>query len=154
MVNKHSFKALIQEASGGGAFIEIPFDVEKELGSKRPKVKAVIEGIPYRGTLTRMGTECHILGLLKSIRERAGKRIGDEVSVTLELDTEERVVEVPKDLQQAMRKEKQAQAFFESLSYTHKKEYVTYITEAKREETRLKRLARVVEMLKQGRKNL
>jgi hypothetical protein len=150
MPGKRSFKAVIRDAGGGGAFVEIPFDVEKELGSKRPKVKATIEGIPYRGTLTRMGTQCHILGLLKSIREQACKRIGDEVAVTVEPDTEERVVEVPEELRQALSREKQAGAFFDSLSYTHKKEYVSYITEAKREETRRKRLERVVEKLKQG----
>ena len=58
MAEKHSFNAVIQNAGGGGAFVEVPFDVEKAFGSKRPKVKATIDGIPYRGTLVRMGSEC------------------------------------------------------------------------------------------------
>ena len=86
MTNKHTFTAPIQNASGGGAFVEVPFDVEAAFGSKRPKVKAMIEGIPYRGTLVRMGTECHLLLILKEIREQAGKTFGDEVKVTVEPD--------------------------------------------------------------------
>ena len=150
MTRKHSFTAVIQNPGGGGAFVEVPFDVEKEFGSKRPKVKATIEGVPYRGTLTRMGTKCHLLLILKSIREQAGKTFGDEVRVTIEPDSEPRVIEVPEELLQALRKEKAAETYFNALSYTHRKEYVNYILEAKREETRLKRAGRVVEMLKQG----
>ena len=65
MTEKQTFTATIQDAGGGGAFVEVPFDVEAAFGSKRPKVKASIGGIPYRGILTRMGTECHILGIRK-----------------------------------------------------------------------------------------
>ena len=97
-MTKKTFKAVIQNAGGGGAFVEVPFDVEQEFGSKRPKVKALIEGIPYRGILVRMGTECHLLLVLKSIREQAGKTFGDEIKVTVEPDTEERVIEVPAEL--------------------------------------------------------
>jgi hypothetical protein len=78
--------------------VEVPFDVEKAFGSKKPKVKAMIEGIPYRGTLVRMGTECHLLLVLKSIREQAGKTFGDEIKASVELDAEERVVAVPAEL--------------------------------------------------------
>jgi hypothetical protein len=92
MTKKHAFTALIQNAGGGGAFVEIPFDVEKEFGSKRPKIKAMIEGVPYRGTLVRMGSECHMLLILKEIREKIGKGFGDEVKITVEADIEPRVV--------------------------------------------------------------
>lgn len=83
MFQKHTFKAIIQHADeGGGAYMEIPFDVESAFGSKRPKVKALIEGVEYRGTLVRtpvlapgasVGTECHILDIRKEIREQVGK---------------------------------------------------------------------------------
>ncbi len=151
-MTKKTFKAVIQNAGGGGAFVEVPFDVEKEFGSKKPKVKALIEGIPYRGTLVRMGTECHLLLVLKSIREQAGKTFGDEIKVTVEPDTEERVIEVPAELKTAFKVEKEAKASFEKLSYTHKREYVTWINEAKKEETRHKRITKTIEMLKKGRK--
>ena len=152
MNKKQTFTAVIQNAGGGGAFVEVPFDVEKEFGSKRPKVKATIEGVPYRGILTRMGTECHLLIVLKEIREQIGKTFGDEITVTVEPDTEPRVVEAPAELKKAFKNEKEAKAFFERLSYTHQREYVMWINEAKREETRQNRIAKTVEMLKKGQK--
>lgn len=152
MTKKQTFKAVIMNAGGGGAFVEVPFDVEKEFGSKRPKIKAMIEGVPYGGVLARMGSEYHLLIILKEIREEIGKTFGDEVTITVELDTEPRVLEIPKDLMRELKKDKEAKAFFDQLSYTHRKEYVTWITEAKREETRQNRIVKAIEMLKQGQK--
>ena len=148
MPKKHTFTAVIQNAGGGGAFVEVPFDVEEAFGSKRPKIRALIEGVPYRGTLVRMGTECHLLLVLKSIREQAGKTFWDEVKVTVEADAEERVVAVPAELKRVFQSEKEARAVFEKLSYTHQKEYVVWINEAKKEETRQKRIAKTIEILK------
>ena len=153
MTTKQTFTATIQNAGGGGAFVEVPFDVEKEFGSKRPKIKAMIEGVPYRGILARMGTERHLLIILKEIREQIGKSFGDEVTITVEPDTEPRVIEVPAELKKAFRTEKEAKAFFDQLSYTHKREYVMWINQAKREETRQNRIAKTTEMLKKGKKN-
>jgi hypothetical protein len=155
MPKKHSFKAVIQNASGasgGGAFVEVPFDVEKAFGAKKPRVRALIEGVPYRGLLTRMGGPNHILIILKGIREQIGKTFGDEIKVSVEADDEERVITVPADLKQAFKSEKEAKAAFEKLSYTHQREYVMWIEEAKKEETRQRRIAKTIEMLKQGRK--
>jgi hypothetical protein len=154
MSKQQTFTAVIQNAGDGGAFVEVPFDVEKEYGSKKPKVRATIEGIPYRGTLVRMGTECHLLLILKSIREQAGKTFGDDVHVILEPDTKPRVVEIPKDLMKELKSDQQAKAFFDKLSYTHQKEYVTWINEAKREETRRTRILKTIEMLKQGKRGV
>jgi len=153
MTKKQSFTAIIQNAGGGGAFVEVPFDVEAEFGSKKPKVKATIEGISYRGTLVRMGTECHLLLILKSIREQVGKTFGDEVKITMERDTEPRVIEIPAELKKLFRAEKEAKAIFEQLSYTHQREYMTWINEAKREETRQNRLVKTIEMLKKEKKS-
>lgn len=154
MPKKHTFTAVIQNAGGGGAFVEVPFDVEKAFSSKRPKVKATIDGIPYRGTLVRMGTEYHLLLILKSIRAQAGKTFGDEVHLTIEADTSPRVVELPEGLKRAFQTEKEAKAFFEKLSYTHQKEYVTWINDAKKEVTRQARVIKTIEMLKKGKKGL
>ena len=144
---------MIQNAGGGGAFVEVPFDVEATFGSKRPKVRAIIAGVPYRGILTRMGTDCHILGIRKDIREQIGKTFGDEVTITVEPDTEPRIIEIPAELKKTFKADKEAKAFFEKLSYTHQKEYVTWIDEAKREETRQNRIAKTVEMLKEGKRS-
>jgi hypothetical protein len=154
MTVKQTFTAVIQDPGGGGAFVEIPFDVEKEFGSKRPRVRAMIEGVPYRGILSRMGTEYHMLIILKDIREKIGKTFGDEVTITVEPDTEPRMIEIPAELKKLFRTEKEAKAFFDKLSYTHQKEYVTWINEAKREETRQNRIAKTIEMLKIGKKTV
>lgn len=152
MTKKHTFTAVIQNAGGGGAFVEVPFDVEQAFGSKKPKVKALIEGVSYRGTLVRMGTEGHLLLVLKSIREQIGKTFGDEIKVTVEADAEERVVTVPAELKRAFRSDKEAKAIFEKLTYTHRREYVNWINEAKKEETRRNRIVKTIEMLKEGKK--
>ena len=154
MTKKQTFIGVIQNAGGGGAFVEVPFDVEAAFGSKKPKVKAMIEGMPYRGTLVRMGTECHLLLILKSIREQVGKTFGDEVKVSVELDVEERVVAVPAELKRAFKSDKDAKSAFEKLSYTHKKEYVTWINEAKKDETRQSRIVKTIEMLKKGKRGV
>ena len=154
MKKAHTFTATIQDPGGGGAFVEIPFDVEAAFGSKRPKVKAMIEGVPYRGTLVRMGSESHMLLILKEIREQIGKTFGDEVKVIIEADLEERMIEIPADLASEFKKDREAAAFFDKLSYTHKREYVTWITEAKKAETCQARILKTIQMLKQGKKNL
>ena len=130
--------------------MEVPFDVEAAFGSKRPRVKATFEGVPYRGILTRMGTEHHLLIILKEIREKIGKTFGDEVKITVELDEEPRVIEIPADLKKAFKVEKEAKTSFDKLSYTHQREYVMWINEAKREETRQNRIVKAIEMLKKG----
>lgn len=154
MIKKRTFTATIQNAGGGGAFVEVPFDVEEAFGSKRPKVKAMIEGIPYRSTLMRMGSEHHILGVLKDIREQISRTFGDEVTVTLEPDAEPRVIEIPKDLMKELKKDKEAKAFFDKLSYTHQKEYVRWMEEAKKDETRQNRIVKTIEMLKKGKRGV
>jgi uncharacterized protein YdeI (YjbR/CyaY-like superfamily) len=102
--------------------------------------------------LTRMGADCHILGIRKEIREQVGKTFGDEIKVTVEPDTEPRVIEVPPDLKKVFKTEKEAKNLFEKLSYTHRREYVMWINEAKKEETRQNRIVKTIEMLKQGKK--
>jgi hypothetical protein len=152
MSEKHTFKAIIENAGGGGAFVQVPFDVEAAFGSKRPKVKAMIEGEPYRGLLVRMGGPTHMLIILKGIREKIGKSFGDEVEVTVEEDIEPRILEAPADLMDAFEHELDAQAFFKKLSYTHQKEYINWINEAKQESTRQNRVTKTIDMLKQGKK--
>ena len=112
----------------------------------------MIEGVPYRGTLVRMGSECHMLIILKGIREQIGRTFGDKVKITVEADDEPRVIEVPKDLIKEFKKDKEAKAFFDKLAYTHQKEYVKWIEDAKKVETRLARIVKTIEMLKQGRR--
>src|ERR1043165_4733845 len=154
MTKKQTFTAMIQNAGGGGAFVEVPFDMEAVFGSKRPKIKALIEGVPYRGLLVRMGGPNHMLIILKGIREQIGKTFGDEVTITVEPDTEPRLIEIPKDLMKELKKDREAKAFFDKLSYTHQKEYVRWVEEAKKEETRQNRIVKTIEMLKKGKRTV
>lgn len=128
----------------------MPFDVEQAFGKKRVKTRAVIAGISYRGSLVRMGTDRHILPVLKEIRQQAGKDFGDEIEVVVEEDTAPRPVEVPPDLQQALESSPPAKAIFAQLSYTHQREYVLLINETRREATRQRRVTKTIELLQQG----
>jgi bifunctional DNA-binding transcriptional regulator/antitoxin component of YhaV-PrlF toxin-antitoxin module len=147
---KYKFKAKIQPGERGGAFVVFPYDVEKEFGTKsRVPVKATFNGEPYTGSLAKYGLPQHILGVEKAIREKTRTKPGDMVDVVVWKDDEVRTVEVPAELQALMKKEGLL-PFFEKLSFTHRKEYCRWITEARKEETRSKRLTKAVEMLKQG----
>lgn len=85
MKKQFEFDAVIRKVEGmDGAYVEIPFDVKAEFGRGRVPVKAAFDGEPYEGSLVRMGTPCHILGLRKDIRKKIGKQPGDTVRVTLE----------------------------------------------------------------------
>jgi hypothetical protein len=150
MDKKYNFRALIENAGGGGAFVIVPFDVEQAFGKKRVKIKATIEGEPYRGSLVRMGEPYHVLIILKEIREKIGKSFGDEIYVELEEDNEPRQVEIPPDLQHALEANPKGGAVFTRLAYSHQKEYVRWINDAKRPETRQERIQRTIELLNQG----
>lgn len=130
-----------------GTYVEIPFDVEKVYNSKRVKVKATFDGYEYRGSIVRMGGSCYIIGITKDIRKQIGKDIGDTISVTIEKDEEERVVEVPNDFLEKINTQRDASEFWNSLSFSMKRKYVNWITGAKKEETRLKRIDIAIEKL-------
>lgn len=81
----YEFTAVIRKVPDiDGAYVEIPFDVREEFGKGRVKVHATFDGVSYDGSLVRMGTPCHILGLRKDIRARIGKQPGDTVAVRLQ----------------------------------------------------------------------
>ena len=141
----YEFTAVIKEGRGGGAFIEVPFDVKAKFGAARPKVKVTFDGEPYRGTIAPMGG-ASLIGILKDIRNKIGKTIGDKVRVTVEPDEEPRVIEIADDLRKALRKAK-LEAAFEKLSYTHRREHVKAIEEAKQPATRVRRIEKLIERL-------
>jgi hypothetical protein len=149
-MKQYTFTAKIEPGPGGGAFIVFPYDVEKEFGAKGSvPVKATFDGVPYAGSLMRCGAQQHMLGILKSIRQQTGKQLGDRIEVALWKDEQERTVEVPAPLAVLMKKHG-VREFFDSLSYTNRKEYCRWITEAKKEETRAARLEKAIAMLRKG----
>ena len=149
------FKAVLEHAgSGDTAFVSIPFDVEKEFGTKgQVKVNATFDGHPYRGVMANMGTGCHIIGVQKDIRAAIGKQVGDVVLVTIEKDEKERVVEVPEELKTLLARNTKAKSFYDSLSFTNRREYAVWISSAKKEETKAKRLKEILPKLLAGKKN-
>ncbi|HEX3682461.1 MAG TPA: YdeI/OmpD-associated family protein [Bryobacteraceae bacterium] len=149
-MKKYRFKGKIQAGDGGGAYVVFPYEVETEFGTRgKVPVKATFNGVPYTGSLIKYGAPQHMLPMLKAIREETGKGVGDTVSVELWKDEEERAVEAPAPFQAAMKKAG-VLAAFERLSYTHRREYCRWITEAKKEETRARRLEKAVQMLQDG----
>ncbi|MCU1641686.1 MAG: hypothetical protein JWN03_1961 [Nocardia sp.] len=146
----HRFEGSIHSADGGGAYIPVPAAILEALGGGgRIPVHATFDGIPYIGSIMSMGGgPC--LGLLKSIRADLGKGPGDAVSVTVERDAAERAVDVPDDLAAALA-DADARAAFDALSYSRRREAVKAITDAKRPETRARRIAKAVEDVLPGR---
>jgi hypothetical protein len=137
---------------GGGSLVPIPNTVADQLGLKgMPKVNTVIAGTPYRGSLMPMGDGTYCLGVLKSIQEAAGVGYGDSITIDLELDTTPRNVELPADLAKAIADDKMATSAWEALSYTNKKEMARSLEEAKRPETRQRRLAQALDSLRKPR---
>lgn len=118
-------------------------------GAKRFPVLATVNGYTWRTTITPMGGE-FLLGLSRAVREAAGAQAGDRVEVALELDTAPREVDVPEALASALAKDPQAKAAFDALSFTHRKEFARAVAEAKREETRDRRVAQTLEKLRGG----
>lgn len=143
---RRSFDAVILEGGGGGAYVEVPFDVAAVYGSARPKVIATFDGLAYRGTIATMGGH-FVIGVLKDIRARLDKQFGDRVRVTIEADTQPREVTVPDDMRAAMH-HAGVEAGFERLSYTHRKEHVEAVEGAKRPETRARRIDKVIANLR------
>jgi hypothetical protein len=134
---------------GGGTLVPVPRDVAAKLGLKgMPKIQAVIAGQPYRGSLMPMGDGTWCLGVLKSIQEAAGVEPGDTVTVELSLDTAPRTVEPPADLARAIARDKKMAASWEKLSFTNKKEMARSLDEAKKPETRERRLSAAIAKLR------
>ena len=115
-------------------------------GGGRIPVRATFDGVAYRGSIASMGG-CMALGILKSIRSELGKGAGDPVTVTLVRDAAERTVEVPADLAAALQEAGLRKAF-DALSYSHRREHVNAINDAKKPETRVRRISKALEMLR------
>lgn len=144
------FQATLKpDPTGVGTYVVVPREVNTTLGLKgRPKVQAVIAGRPYRGSLMPAGHGTYILGVLKAIQQAEGLKRGDTITVELDIDTAPRVVEPPDDLAQALKRDRAAAASWDRLSYTDKREIARGLEEAKKPETRARRLAAALEKLR------
>ncbi len=142
---KTTFTTTIK-ASGNNTGIEVPPENIAELGSsKKPPVKVHLPGYSYPSTVAVMGGN-YLIALSKAHREAAELQAGDKVEVTLELDETPRTVEVPDDLQAALDQASVA-ASFEALAFSKRKAFVQQLEDAKTEETRARRIAKIVASL-------
>ncbi|GAB2830984.1 hypothetical protein GCM10027176_39200 [Actinoallomurus bryophytorum] len=145
------FRATIELGGKTATGFQVPDDVVTALGAgRRPPVRVTIGGHTYRSTVASMGGR-FMVGVSAQNREAAAVAAGDEVDVDLELDTEPREVAVPEDLAAILDGEPEARRFFDGLSYSRKQWFVLRIEQAKKDETRRRRVDETVTMLREGR---
>ena len=148
---KHKFTVkLVGQEGSEVAALKPAFDVVEVFHRKgRVPVKGTINGFPFRSSLMNMG-EGHMMVVNAELRAGAQCQAGDTVKVVMELDADERKVEVPRYLKKIIDSDPKAKEFWPSISFTHQKEYVREIEEAKRPETREKRIAAMMEALRKN----
>jgi hypothetical protein len=139
----HNFQAILirPDSPGSWTYLNVPFSIEAAFGSKgQVKVRGTVNGQPFRGSVMPHGDGTHFLVVNKAIRDAAGVTTGDTVSVSMEQDSGERVVNIPDDLRAMLDADEAARTAFEKFSYSHQKEYVDWIESAKTAETRQRRI--------------
>ncbi len=150
MTDVHRFRAELVAARGGGAMFGVPAAVAAALGpGRRPPVRVTVGGHTFRTRIAVYGGEA-LVGVSKANRAAAGIDVGDSFAVELAVDTEPREVVVPDDLAAALAQDPAAGEAFATMSFTHRREYVRWVEEAKRPETRARRVAGTVERVGSG----
>jgi len=145
------FRTTIRQSGKTATGIQVPDEVVEALGSgKRPAVRVTVNGYTYRSTVAVL-SGVSMVGVNAEHRAGAGVAGGDEVEVDIELDTAPREVSVPDDLAAAIDAEPVARRTFDGLSYSNKSWHVLQVTGAKTEQTRQRRIAKSVDILRQGR---
>jgi hypothetical protein len=150
---KLRFRAKIHGREAGVvAAIAPPVDVIEYFGTRaRVPIRGTINGFPFRSSLMPCGS-ARMMPVNKALCQGAGVAPGDIVDVVMERDEESRTVEAPPELKKELAKSKKAQKRWDGLAFTHKKEMALSISGAKQEETKKRRLAKVMLVLKTGAK--
>ncbi len=150
---QHKFTVKLHGQAGSEvAALKPPFDVVAVFHRKgRVPVKGTINGFPFRSSLMNMG-EGHMMAVNAQLRAGAKCKAGDTVTVLMEVDEDERTVEVPGYLKKMVDSDPKAREFWPKLSFTHQKEYVREIEAAKRPETKEKRIAAMMDSLRNNRR--
>ena len=149
-MSQHKFKVkLIGEHGKSTAALKPPFDVIEVFQRKgRVPVKGTINGFPFRSSLMNMG-DGHMMAVNAEMRAGANCKGGDIVDVIMELDEDERKVEIPASLKKIIASDARTKEAWDKLSFTHRKEWVRAIDDAKKPETREKRIAAMLEALRE-----
>jgi hypothetical protein len=144
---RFKIKLIGQKGSSATGFYA-PFDVPATFGTRaRVPVRGTINGYPFRSSLAPMGGG-HCMAVNKTMREGTNVKVGDEVEIVMERDTAERTMEAPPELKKEFAKNKKAREKWDGLAFTVKKEMAISITGAKQEETKKRRLEKVMQILK------
>ena len=132
-------------------FLDFPVNVSRQLGSRgRVAIRGTMNGFPFQISAFPIGDGTHQIAVNKSLQAGARAKPGDRVHIVLEVETGPRVVTVPSDFKRALAASPKANAKFDALSYGHRKAYVDWISEAKKPETRARRIAESLQMLREG----
>ena len=153
MPPRQVFTAMLDhpDVVGAWTYITVPFSVERLFGTRaRVAVAVTLNGVHFRGSLLPQSDGTHIVVVNKTVQEAAKAGPGDTVDVALEADTAPRTVSIPYDLAAALAGAEEARGRFETMSYSHKKEYVDWIESAKRVETRAGRIQKALSMISVG----
>jgi hypothetical protein len=143
------FTVELERVGKAATVFRVPFDLKETFGRARPPVRVTIRGHEWRTTPGVYGGVGHIV-VNRSVKAATRVDAGDRVRVAMALDLEPRTVAVPDDLRDALAEDEEARAGFERLSFSHRREYVEWIEEAKRPQTRARRVAATVEGARAG----
>ena len=143
------FTVALERVGKTATMFRVPFDLKEAFGRARPPVRVTILGHTWRTTPGVYDGVGHIV-VNREVKAATGVDAGDRVSVAMERDTKPRSVRLPRDLGAALANDRAAKEAFARLSYTHRREYVDWVQEAKRPETRSRRIASTVERVRTG----
>lgn len=146
-----TFRAVIQQTGKTACGIEVPEAVVTALGgSKRPAVTVTLDHYSYRSTVAPMGGGWWV-GVNSEHREASGLRAGDEVQVTLALDTAPRELAVPPELAAALDADPAAKAFFDGLSYSNRRVFTLSVEGTSNPDTKARRVEKAIALMREGR---
>ncbi len=146
-----AFLTTVELTGRTATFFRVPVDVPALFdGRHRPPVRVRLCGHTYRTTVAKYGDD-YFVPLSRPNREAAGVQAGDRIAVEIEPDDEPREIEPPPELAAALAGDEEARRVYGSLSFTHRKEYADWIAEAVKPETRMRRAAKAIDLLREGR---
>jgi hypothetical protein len=148
-VPKKRFTVELQRVEKTATMFRVPFDLKEAFGRARPPVRVTISGHTWRTTPGVYDGVGYVV-VNRSVKAATGVDAPDRVRVEMEVDTEPRTVRVPADLRDALRADDAAWKAFQKLSFSNRREYVEWVEEAKRPETRTRRIAATVERAAEG----
>lgn len=148
-VRAKTFTVELERVQKTATMFRVPFDLGHAFGRARPPVKVTIRGHTWRTTPGVYDGVGHVV-VNRTVKAATGVDAGDRVRVRMELDDEPRTVTVPADLAAALAARPRARDAFAEMSFTHRREYVEWVDDAKRPETRARRIATTVERAAAG----